>query len=428
MYFFKIRVLSYYITMNKLSTTSFLILFSISCAFGDNWPSWRGADASGSIDRGYYPPELNLQKNLLWKAPLPDKGCSTPIVWNDSILLTSPIKGEDAVISFSINGEMNWQTKIGPERKGRHLNGSGSNPSVVTNGKKLYALFKSGNLACLDFSGKIIWKKDLSSYGKDTLYWDFGTSPVLTSKHLIVALMRKGNSWLLAFDPENGKVAWKKERNYQTPPECDHSYATPTLVKHEGKEAILVWGAERLSVHSAKDGEMHWVSTGFNPKQKKNWVVVGSQVVVGDIAIVPYGRGTHMKGIRMGGKGDVTESHLLWTRTDTGCFVPSPAVAKGKVYILRDRGEVHCIDPKTGNSHWEDAFPRASSSYYGSPTIAGNILYAPREDGVILLADISDGFNFLGEFDMGERVIASPVPVNDQILIRGEKNLFCFGG
>jgi outer membrane protein assembly factor BamB len=103
-------------------------------------------------------------------------------------------------------------------------------------------------------------------------------------------------------------------------------------------------------------------------------------------------------------------------------------VAKGKVYILRDRGEVHCIDPKTGKSHWEDAFPRASSSYYGSPTVANNILYAPREDGVILLADISNGFNYLGEFDMGERVIASPVPVNDQILIRGEKNLFCFGG
>ena len=173
---------------------------------------------------------------------------------------------------------------------------------------------------------------------------------------------------------------------------------------------------------------MHWVSTGFNPKQKKNWVVVGSQVVAGDIAIVPYGRGTHLAGIRMGGKGDVTETHRLWTRADTGCFVPSPAVSDEKVYILRDRGEVHCIDPKTGKSEWEDAFPRASSSYYGSPTIAGTKLYAPREDGVILIADISTGFKYLGKYDMGERVIASPVPVNDRILIRGEKNLLCFGG
>ena len=414
--------------MKKILITHLVILLSINSAFPGNWPAWRGEDASGSTTHGNYPSELNQKKNLLWKSPLPDKGCSTPIVWEDSVLLTSPINGEDSVLSFSMGGEKNWQTKIGTEIKGRHLNGSGSNPSVVTDGKNLYALFKSGNLACLDFDGKIIWKKDLSSYGKDTLYWDFGTSPILTSNHLVVALMRKGNSWILAFDPKTGQVAWEKERNYKTPPECDHSYATPTLIEHKGKEAILVWGAERLSAHSAKDGEMHWVSTGFNPKQKKNWVVVGSQVVVGDIAIVPYGRGTHMKGVRMGGSGDVTESNLLWTRTDTGCFVPSPAVAHGKVYVLRDRGEVHCIDPKTGKSHWEDAFPRASSSYYGSPTVAGNKLYAPREDGVILIADISKGFKFLGEFDMGERVIASPVPVNDKILIRGEKNLLCFGG
>ena len=414
--------------MKKILITHLVILLSINSAFPGNWPAWRGEDASGSTTHGNYPSELNQKKNLLWKSPLPDKGCSTPIVWEDSVLLTSPINGEDSVLSFSMGGEKNWQTKIGTEIKGRHLNGSGSNPSVVTEGKNLFALFKSGNLACLNFDGKIIWKKDLSSYGKDTLYWDFGTSPILTSNHLVVALMRKGNSWILAFDPKTGQVAWEKERNYKTPPECDHSYATPTLIEHKGKEAILVWGAERLSAHSAKDGEMHWVSTGFNPKQKKNWVVVGSQVVVGDIAIVPYGRGTHMKGVRMGGSGDVTESNLLWTRTDTGCFVPSPAVAHGKVYVLRDRGEVHCIDPKTGKSHWEDAFPRASSSYYGSPTVAGNKLYAPREDGVILIADISKGFKFLGEFDMGERVIASPVPVNDKILIRGEKNLLCFGG
>ena len=119
------------------------------------------------------------------------------------------------MLSFSITGEKNWQTKIGPQRKGKHLNGSGSNPSLITDGQNLYALFKSGNLACLNRDGEILWQKDLSSYGKDTLYWDFGTSPILSSNYLIVALMRKGNSWLLAFDPSSGEVAWKKERNYR---------------------------------------------------------------------------------------------------------------------------------------------------------------------------------------------------------------------
>jgi len=417
--------------MNRILTSIYLLSVVASPAFAEEeqrWPAWRGSDSSGANQQGSYPTKLSVGENLHWKVALPGKGCSTPIVWDDHVLLTCPIDGQDAVLSFGWDGRTKWRTRVGPERKGKHRNGSGSNPSIVTDGKRIYSLFKSGNFACLDFEGKTMWKNDLTSFGKDTLYWDFGTSPILTSKHVIVALMRKNNSWLVAYEPKTGKVAWKVERNYETPPECDHSYATPTLIRHKGEEAILVWGAERLSAHCAKDGSTLWVSTGFNPKQKKNWVVVGSQVVAGDVAIVPYGRGTHLAGIKLGGKGDVSDTHRLWTRTDSGCFVPTPAVVEGKVYILRDRGEVHCIDPMTGKSHWEDSFPRASSSYYGSPTVAGGKLYAPREDGVILVAEITEGFKFLAENDMGERVIASPVPINNRILIRGESNLFCFGG
>jgi outer membrane protein assembly factor BamB len=416
--------------MNRILTLIYLSSVLASLVFAEperRWPGWRGSDASGSNQQGSYPAKLSGGENLLWKAALPGKGCSTPVVWDDHVLLTCPIDGEDAVLAFGWDGQKKWRTRVGPERKGKHRNGSGSNPSIVTNGNGIYALFKSGNFANLDFNGKILWKKDLTSYGKDTLYWDFGTSPILTSKFVVVALMRKNNSWLVAHDLKSGEVVWKIERNYETPPECDHSYATPTLIKHKGEEAILVWGAERLSAHSAKDGSMLWVSTGFNPKQNKNWVVVGSQVVAGEVAIVPYGRGTNLAGIKLGGEGDISDTHRLWTRKDSGCFVPTPAVADGKVYILRDRGEVHCIDPMTGKSHWEEAFPRASSSYYGSPTIAGGKLYAPREDGVILVADVTDGFKFLAENNMGERVIASPVPVANRLLIRGEKHLFCLG-
>ena len=258
--------------MNGYVSFALLLTASVSLCLADSdgrWPAWRGSDASGSYWKGRFPVKLSDEKNLLWKVSLPGKGCSTPVVWDDHVLLTSPDEGKDAVLAFDWNGRKLWQKQVGDERKGRHRNGSGSNPSVVTDGKSIYALFKSGNFACLDFAGKIVWKDDLTSYGKDTLYWDFGTSPILTSKHVIVALMRKNNSWLIAFDPKNGRVAWKVERNYETPPECDHSYATPTLIRHKGEEAILVWGAERLSAHSAKDGSILWVSKGFNPKQKR---------------------------------------------------------------------------------------------------------------------------------------------------------------
>ena len=83
----------------------FLFLSSFGGVCAENWPAWRGADASGAVESGDYPAELNQNKNLLWKSPLPEKGCSTPIVWENSIFLTSPVDGEDAVLGFSMNGE-----------------------------------------------------------------------------------------------------------------------------------------------------------------------------------------------------------------------------------------------------------------------------------------------------------------------------------
>ena len=105
--------------------------------------------------------------------------------------------------------------------------------------------------------------------------------------------------------------------------------------------------------------------------------------------------------------------------------MPTPAVKEGKVYVLGDRGSVTCLDSSTGNKLWSGQFPKNRASYYSSPTVADGKLYASREDGVIMVADITDGFKFLAENNMGERIIATTVPVRDQLLIRGEKHLFC---
>jgi outer membrane protein assembly factor BamB len=95
--------------------------------------------------------------------------------------------------------------------------------------------------------------------------------------------------------------------------------------------------------------------------------------------------------------------------------------------LLRDSGEVQGIDPATGKTLWEGRFPKHRAKYYASPVVAGGNMYAPREDGVLLVASLKNGFKFEAENDMGERLIASPVPVGNQLLIRGERHLFCIG-
>ncbi len=392
------------------------------------WPRWRGPHDDGSSVEGEYPSGWQEPGQIKWKVKLPGIGCSTPAVWRDSIFLTCPSEGRNAVLALDWQGVTRWQTKLGPAVGGKHRNGSGANPSPVTDGQTVFAYFKNGELAALDFQGQPLWSTNLQErYGKSTLYWDLGTSPVLTDDAVVVAVMHAGESYLAAFDKQTGKLQWKVARNYKTPVEGDHSYATPIVLERDGRQILLVWGAEHLTAHAADDGRVLWSCGGFNPERNRNWVAVASAVVAGDVAIVPYGRGSRVTAVKLDGDGDVTETRRLWTQKNVGAFVPSPVVYAGKLYFVRDSGEVQQLDIATGQTLWSDRFPKHRAKYYASPVIAGGKLYAPREDGVVLVADVRDGFKLLSENDMGERVIASPVAVGGQLLIRGEEHLFCIG-
>jgi outer membrane protein assembly factor BamB len=392
------------------------------------WPRWRGPRDDGSARDQAYPESWQDPKQIVWKVALPGIGCSTPAVWDEHILLTCPMEGHNAVLDFDWQGDERWRVTLGPENAGKHRNGSGCNPSPVTDGNRVFAYFKSGELAGLDFDGNVLWKTNLHErFAKDTLYWDVGTSPVLTEKSVVVAVMHTGESYLAAFDKATGDVQWKVARNYKTPVEGDQSYATPIVVEQAGQSVIVVWGAEHLTAHAPDDGRILWSCGGFNPERNANWVAVASAVVAGDVAIVPYGRGSHVAAVQMGGRGDVTETHRVWTRKGTGAFVPTPAAQDGKLFIVRDEGEVECLDLQTGESLWSDRFPKNRNKYYASPVIADGKLYAPREDGVVFVADVRDKFKLLSENDLGERVIASPVAVDGRLLIRGEEHLICIG-
>ena len=395
-----------------------------------DWRSWRGPRDSGHIEQGEYPVKFGPDR-LLWRTELPGKGCSTPILLNGMIYLTAPVGGHDALLCYDSQGQEKWRTVFNQENPGKHRNGSGCNASPVTDGKLVFVYFKSGTFAAVDLDGKVCWQTDLvERFGKDTLFWDHGTSPVLTDRYVVMARMHQGESWLAAFDKESGEMAWKVARNYTTPTECDHGYATPLVMQHQGKESILVWGAEHITIHNASDGQVTWSCGNFNPDGEKLWPTIATPVIVGDMEVVAYGRNDRgvprLYGIRLTGSGDVTQTNHVWKRDDVGTFVPTPALYKDRVILVRDRGEVACLEPATGKTVWEGAFPKNRANFYASPLVAGDKLYAPREDGVVFVASVAyDKFELLSENDMGESVIGSPIPGANGILIRGERHLFC---
>ena len=396
-----------------------------------NWPKWRGPQDNGSIAAGELPTKFSPD-DAHWKVALPGKGCSTPVVWGDQIFVTAPVDGRDALLAFDTDGKQLWKAEFGKENPGKHRNGSGSNPSPVTDGESVFVNFKSGTLAAVGFDGKIIWETNLvERFGPDTLFWDHGTSPVLTKDFVVMARMHKGESWLAAFDKADGEMKWKAARNFKTPTEGDHGYATPLVIHYNDAEALLVWGAEHLTIHSTKDGEAVWTCGDFNPDAKALWPSIATPVIVGDIAVVPFGRNDRgiprLHGIRLSGSGDVTKTNRVWKRDDIGTFVPSPVAHDGKVYLVGDQGKVTCLDPETGKTIWTDSLGKNRAKYYSSPLVAGDKMYAAREDGVLFVANVSGEFKILSENDMEESVIASPVPLGNRLLVRGIETLFCVG-
>ncbi len=405
-----------------------LLLASFDAASAENWPQWRGPQARSVAAESDYPTKFSADEGVAWKVDLPGVGSSTPAVWDDEIFVTCGIDGQDGILCYTFDGDERWRKQLGPEREGKHRNGSGSNPSPVTDGKHLVVYYKSGTLACLDLDGNEIWRVDLQDkFGPDTLWWDLGTSPVLAGDRVVVAVMQGGDSYLAAFDLANGDLLWQVPRKYECTTETDHAYTTPHVVNVGGRKQLVVWGADHLTGHDLKTGKLLWECGGFNPDSQNNWRVIASPAIDGGIALVPYGRGEYLAGIRLGGEGDVTESARVWERQgrNLGSDVPTPAVRDGRAYVLGDAGRIACIDIATGDEIWSSDLPKNRNRFFSSPVLAGDKLYAAREDGAVFVGRVkADGFELLAENEMGESIIAVPVPIRGGLLIRGREHLF----
>ncbi|HYO25423.1 MAG TPA: PQQ-binding-like beta-propeller repeat protein [Lacipirellulaceae bacterium] len=402
-------------------------LTAADLASGENWPQWRGPESNGVASPGAYPVTFDAETGLAWKVVLPGVGASTPAVWGDRIFLTAGVQGADTVCAYDFTGAKLWQKSLGPERPARNRNASGSNPSPVTDGEHVVVYFKSGALACLDPSGEIKWQKNLQDlYGKDTLWWDLATSPVIVGDRAVVAVMHAGESFLVAFNLSDGAEAWKQPRQYQRPDESDQAYTTPQVAQIDGRPAIITFGADHLTAHEAETGKLLWDLDGFNPTDERMWRVIASPAISGGIAFIPYGRGEHLAAIRV----DQPQPARLWERAERelGADVPTPVVDGDKAYLLTDEGNIQCLDLATGNELWSHELRRSRNNFFASPVLAGDHLYCVREDGVMFVVHVGAEPKLVATNAMGEKVIASPVPVRNGLLIRGEEHLFWIHG
>ena len=373
-----------------------------------NFASWRGPHGNGTADEGEYPIKWSELENIAWRTELLGRGASTPIMVGDRLFTTTADPKTNYLTCIDADGNVLWSQKAENSAASKHQKATGANPSPVSDGSTVFAYFKSGDVVATDFSGQVLWEKNLQKqYGENTLWWDLGTSPVLTQDALIIAVMQTGPSFLVALDKKTGNEIWKTQRAMDANEESNQAYTTPVVTTFNGQTMLLTFGADHLTAHSDKGVELFRLG-GFNPTNHKYFRTIASPVCYDDLAICPYARGDAIAAIRID-PAISADDRIAWRRDDLGVDVPTPIVAEDRVYICGDKGDINCLDAKTGKTIWQDRLPKNRSVYSSSPVLAGGFLYCAREDGHTFVVDINDGFKLLAENILDGQTVSTPV-------------------
>ncbi len=414
----------------KITRHRVLIALSVASVFCQvshaqtPWPNWRGPNGNGTAQAGNYPTSWSEDKNIAWKIALPGRGASTPIVLGENVYLTLGKEGINTLLCVNQQGKLLWEKPFGKERPGKNAKASGSNSSPVTDGKNVYVYFKSGDLACVSPAGETIWSLNIQAkYGEDTLWWDLGTSPVLTENSIVVAVMQTGPSFLVALDKTTGKELWKADRWLDVNQEANQAYTTPTIVKLKQGDALVTVGADHVTAHAVADGKLLWKLGGFNPENNGFFRSISSPLAIEGLAICPYARGKTVTALRT--DADLSDDKRIAWALEIGSDVPTPTFSNGRLYLLGDKGLVYCLKPDSGETIWTHPLPKSNRQYSSSPIVANSNLYCTREDGVTFV--LADGVEpkVVSENRLDGNIVASPVFANNSIYLRSFESLYC---
>ena len=396
---------------------------------GDNWPNWRGPDRNGVSDETDLPLEWSTTGNIHWKLDLPGRSGSTPVVWGDRIFVIST--RDDQIVLWSVDrpsGTIQWERSLGGGNR-RVRKANMSTPSPVTDGNSVWVLTSTGVLRRFDMNGNLKWMRDIEAdYWAWGLNWGYGSSPLLHEDSIYVQVlhgMRTDDpSYVIRFDKATGKTVWQIERPTNARRESPDSYTTPSLVETANGLELVITGGDAVTGHSLDTGEELWRMDGLNPRNNGSYRIVASPLVLDDIVFAPS-RERPLLVLRAGGRGNVTDSHLLWS-TNSGPDVPTPITDGTYLYILRDNGVMFAHEARTGEVVWGPERV-ASGTYSASPLLADGKLYLTSEDGVTTVIRQGPRFEILATNDLDEYTLSSLVPVNGQIFARTDFTLWAIG-
>lgn len=451
----------------------------------EEWSQFRGPNGAGhAVGQQPLPAEIGPDKNVLWKVELP-AGHGSPAIHGDRIYLTAA-RGK-TLLTLALDratGKTLWQAEapVKTLEKIHATGGSYAQSSPATDGEHVVSFFGSSGLLCYDAAGKLLWHQAMGPFNND---FGAGSSPIIVGDRVILNQDHDSDSCLTAFDKKTGKILWKTDRA-----EFRRGYATPIVWDVDGRKQIVVPGTLRVVGYDLETGKEVWTVRGIarlvntTPVVGPNgtlyltaWTAgadAGDRIdlppfedllakqdankdgaleekeTVGTVLKERFGQFDRDKdgrltkpeydgmraifataanvvlAIKPGGKGDVTESHVLWNYNRTIPYVPSPLLHNDTLFLIKDGGILTCLDAKSGKElSQERVF--GGGRYHSSPVVGDGKIYFANQEGLVNVIEAQARWRPLSRARFEEPIHATPAIANGRIYLRTNGHLYCFG-
>ena len=398
-----------------------------------HWNQFRGPNGDGVSTSSNLPTEFSGTRNVRWRAAIHGLGWSSPVVWKNQVWITTAREDGSELFALCVNletGEIMHDIKVfdvaNPQNEWSDLNTHATPTPIVEEGR-IYVHFGTYGTACLDtVTGKKLWeRRDLNCDHRVRP----ASSPIMDNDLLFLTYDGVDQQFIAAVEKETGQTRWLRKRTYksgQEPPKSKpndnrKSYATPTIIEHNGRRQLISPAAEATYSYDPSTGKELWFirhgkGFGYNvtcrPIYRHGLVFTNSGISKNLFAIDPSG------------SGDVTDTHIRWTTRRGVQNIPAPLVVGDNLYMIGDSGGmVSCLDAKTGKQLYQERLG-GIQNHWVSPIFADGKIYFFSRDGVFSVIEASSEFKVLFKNESDTVFVSMPAIARDSMLIRSNTHLY----
>lgn len=404
------------------------------------WGRFRGPNGDGTSKAKGIPIKWSDSENIFWKTELPGAGSSSPVLTSERVFVTSysgygmdsgdpgampQLKRHLSCVDRK-DGKILWTRDVDAKQPEDPYRGMGipehgyATNTPVTDGKAVYAFMGKSGVHAFDVGGKPLWSTSVGTESGNR-GWGTAASLILYDNLVIVNASEESQS-IVALDKSTGKKVWEAPASI-----LELAYGTPAIVKvNEERDDLVIAVPSEVWGLNPRTGKLVWyVQTSLTDNLSPSVVVDGTTIYV-------FGgyRSSGSVAIKVGGTGDVSKSHVLWTSRSSS-YVATPVLLDGRLYWIDDRGMYHCIDASNGNQLQKARTPGLASGerpVYASPVVIDGKIYVQTRTSGLYVLNPGDKLDVLAQnkFDSDRSVFnATPAVDEGQLFLRSYRYLYC---